>query len=77
MKDERLLNCPFCGSPARMSTWRYQDEMQNFMQYGAIICKGCGIRGKDWGDIRCETRHETINEERAIKAWNRRKGENE
>lgn len=74
---DSLKPCPFCGDKAKMTYWRKQDS--EFMQWGRILCtnydNGCtAAYGKEWSDIRCETRHETTGEERAIAAWNTRAG---
>ena len=69
---DSLLPCPFCGS---IPVMRYVPPPReaNVMKLGYILCEGCGVHGKRWDDIRCKTRFETRNENKAIKLWNTRK----
>lgn len=62
-----LKPCPFCGYEAEISIGRFDGKATSY-----VMCKKCAARGEFFFVSR-----KYASDDRAIKAWNRRVGEQE
>lgn len=62
-----LKPCPFCGYEAEISAWRFDGKATSY-----VMCRKCAARGEFFF-----VSPKYASDDRAIKAWNRRAGEQE
>lgn len=70
-KEKRMIElkpCPFCGGEAKLDHWNGTANVYSFVR--CQNTKECGIEGKRFIES-----PSYASDERAIKAWNRREGE--
>ena len=64
---DELKPCPFCGHEAEISLGRLDGKATSYVE-----CKRCAARGEFFF-----VSHKYASDDKAIKAWNRRVGEQE